>query len=160
MTNIDNNRNSQINYNKKKQSPYTHYGPYSSNGDVPDFLSANEERINQFEMLSAGGYSAYKSPATMQEFQYSKQEKLHDHLSDNYGPPSSVSNVPINHSNKKTKFESMRKQNISNVANNILSNGNSGKMPKNQQMRTKSVDDDISDSNSNQKQVTDYHYAT
>ena len=150
MTNIDNNRSSQSNYNKKKKSPYTQYGPYSNNNDVADILSANEDTNNHFEMLSAGGYSAVKAPATMQEFPHNRMDNIPDSMSDQYAPPSS--NIS-NHHKVKNRFESMRKKNINNVANNILSNGKTNKIVKNHQMRTKSVDDEITDLNSNHNMV-------
>jgi hypothetical protein len=157
MTNIDHNRSSQQNYHKKKQSPYTQYGPYSNNGDAPDFLSANGDQNNHFEMLSNGGSSAHKSPATMQEFQHQSVDGLPEKPGSKYGTPSDNSNVQSHHK-IKNKYENMRKKNINNVANNILSSGKQAKPVRAQQMRAQSVDDETSDSNSNHKMVTETYY--
>jgi hypothetical protein len=148
MTNIDNPRNSQVNYNKKKkQAPFTQYGPYPAVAGISDSLSANGAvDHNQFEVMSAGSYPIYKSPQTMQEFQYSNGNRIDDSLSDNYGASSNAGNVPSYHK-MKDKLHSMRRQNISNVTSNILNNNKISKPSKAEIMRTKSVDDESDSSN-------------
>lgn len=118
-TNIDNARNSQINYNKNKlQAPFTQYGPYS-NVDGMDMMSADGAvDHNQFEVMSAGAKPKYRAPQTMQEFQHSNN-RFDDALSDNYGMRQ---NVPSYHK-MKDKLNNMRKKNANNVVNSILGSG-------------------------------------
>lgn len=95
MTNIDNARNSQSNYKpKKRQAPFTQYGPYI-NDDYPDHLSVNGVNdSNHFEVGSSGGFPQYKSPQTMQEFQYSNGNRIDDSISDSYVSSSNSNAVP------------------------------------------------------------------
>lgn len=142
MTNIDNARNSQSNYKpKKRQAPFTQYGPYI-NDDYPDHLSANGVNdSNHFEIGSAAGFSHYKSPQTMQEFQYSNVNRIDDSISDGYA--SSNSNAVPSYKKMKSKLESIRKQNINNVANSILSaNISIDKPSKREMVANKSNDND------------------
>lgn len=73
---------------------------------------------NQFELMSAGAAPKYKSPQTMQEFQYSNNARIDDSQSDQYGAKSSAPS----YQKKKEKLNSMRKQNHSHVATSILTN--------------------------------------
>ena len=54
----------------------------------------------------------------------------------------------------KNKFESMRKKNFNNAANNILSNGKHNSAAKAHQMRTKSVDDELPERESAPRMVS------
>ena len=95
MTNIDHARNSQSNYKPmKKLAPFTQYSPYVG-GDILDLLSVNEiNDSNHFEVASAGGFPLYKSPHTMQEFQYSNGNRIDDAMSDSYISVSSSNPIP------------------------------------------------------------------
>lgn len=93
---------------------------------------------NQFEVMSAGAQPKYKSPQTMQEFQYSNNNRIDDSLSDQYGVKSSAPS----YQKKKEKLNSMRKQNHSQVATSVLTN-DIKKPIKDHLSRTKSVDDEI-----------------
>lgn len=137
-TNIDHARNSQVNYhNKKSQAPFTQYGPYSN---ISDALSANGALDNQFEVMSAGGIPMYKSPQTVQEFQYSKFGQIETSPNNNYGIQAKNENVP-NYTKMKDKLNNIRKQNINSVTNEILSN-KPAQNTKSHAMRTKSVVED------------------
>lgn len=82
----------------------------------------------------------YKSPQTVQEFQYSKIGQMENSPNDNYGVQAKNENVPSYHK-MKNKLNNIRKQNINNVTNNILSN-KPAQNPKAHAMRTKSIDDE------------------
>ena len=56
----------------------------------------------------------------------------------------------------KNKFESMRKKNFNNAANNILSSGKQTNAVRAHQMRTKSVDDELSERSPAPKMVNSY----
>lgn len=56
----------------------------------------------------------------------------------------------------KNKFESMRKKNFNNAANNILSSGKHTNAVRAHQMRTKSVDDELSERSPAPKMVNSY----
>lgn len=139
-THIDNARNSQVNYNKKSSAPFTQYGPYTNAAMTPDMASDNgRDNRNKLEVMSDGAFQKYKSPQTMQEFQHSGKGNNDDSLTDNYG----MKAAPSYHK-MKDRLNSMRKQNASNVASNILGN-NIKKPSKETIMRTKSVDSEIDD---------------
>lgn len=127
MTNIDNARNSQINYNKPKvKAPATQYGPYS---ELQDPLTTNGYvDHNQFEVMSAGGKPMYRSPQTMQEFQYSNSQSIDVSLSEPYSAQKNLKK-PSYHQ-MKDKLTNMRKQNMSNVATNILNSSKGGQPSK------------------------------
>ena len=141
-----------MNYNPKKaQAPFTQYGPYTNVSMAPDMLSANgASDIDKFEVMSAGAYPLYKSPQTMQEFQYSNNNQIDESMSDNYGSRG----VP-NYHRMKDKLNSMRKQNASNVASNILNNNSINKPTKAQMLRTKSVDNGKSNSSKKLRNIDD-----
>ena len=125
------------------QAPYTQYGPYSG---LPESLSAHGKADhNQFEVMSAGGQPMYKSPQTMQEFQYSNPIPIDDLQSDASGSKRMAKNMPSYHS-MKDKLNNIRKQNITNVTTNILGNSKGGQAVKARELRAKNTEDDTATS--------------
>lgn len=101
---------------------------------MPDLMPGSDKADNsQYDSASDREYAYHKSPQTMQDFQYSNGNRMDDSLTEAKVSVPLQPNVP-SYQKIKNKLETMRKQNISNVANNILSSSKAIEKPPRQDL--------------------------